>query len=519
MFGPRLRVLSLFSFAFLILLAACSSNPENSGGPVGTTNPPGGGDPPGEGDPPEIPAECQRPSVTGFQTPIAMVLADLAEQAYDVDARFEAGDVVSTQSDCWELLKFIEYVDDGEWVDTQLFVAQNAHTKDIVVCFRGSQQDTDTWTDIAVAKEDWILDDGSTVPSSVHSGFRSGYWSVRDVLRSEILTALDDLEDPDARVYFTGHSLGGALATLAALDLATPIVDAGFRRDNVVLYSFGAPRSMTDRLTSHFESRVTNAHAVAILRDWVTHVPESVVTSNVWEHIDSMVLLHGSGNRTRIQEGPGSLYNGCLGVPIPLSFAHHGIALYRERLARPTVGDPSVGLRVAADGNLQLTWSTEAIGPCDWVGLYRGAPTDADDYLGIFSWQWAQKGSSYTTWWAKGDNYYAAYVDQFNQIVNVSEPYVPTTPNVWISRYDGTLSDWVQINWSVSDPGENDFIALYDRHPPTAGTNGYLTLQWQWALEGNSYATYTPWSGGYYVAYIMEDDDENRRMLAWDGPN
>jgi hypothetical protein len=515
--AQSLRI-SMTCLIFAALLAACSNDESSSKrSPLDPIDPPV--DPPTEPPVVETPAECERPLNVGFAPEIAAMLSDLAEQAYDVDASWQSGEIVSTRSDCWELVKIIEHVDGGAWVDTQLYVAKNTYTGDVVVSFRGSQESTDAWTDIAIGDVDWTLDDGTIVREAVHDGFNTGYQSVKTELRAELIQLLEESDAASCRVYFTGHSLGGALATLAALDPATPLVNAGCDRSDIVMYSLGAPRSISERLTPHFASRVPNAYGIAILRDWVTHVPESLFGDNKWEHIPNMVVLHGAGSRTRVDEGPGASYNGCIGVPIPFSFAHHGITLYQSRIDKLGAPSPSVSLSVSSDGNMKLHWATDAVGPCDWAGLYRGYPTDADDYLGVFSWDWAEDGSSYKTWWAKGDNYYGAYVTQFDQIVSRSSAYVPSTPSVWISRYDGLISDWVQINWSVSDPGENDFIALYDSHPPTAGTNGYLTLQWEWALDGNSYATNTIWSRGYYVAYIMEDDEGNRRMLAWSGPN
>ena len=526
---PVRSLLIAVCIGLLASFGACAGGSDPAG-PTGPTGPGGGdgdpggggGDPGGGGGDPggEIPTACERPPRGGFEPEIARLLADLAEQAYEVDGSWRRTEIVSRRSDCWELVRFVEHIDEGAWVDTQLFIAQNAYTGDVVVSFRGSQESTDTWTDLSYANADWTLDDGSVVTESVHGGFDRGYQSVRDEVRDEVMALLAASEAESPRVYFTGHSLGGALATLAALDLATPLMQAGVQRDDVILYTLGAPRSISERLSTAFAQRVPNAYAVTILRDWITHLPESILPGNEWVHIPHTAVLHGGEGQTRVSEGNGADYDGCLGVPLPLDLRHHGIALYQQRLDEIVgVALPTVGLSVSADGNMVLQWNTAVTGPCDWIGLYRGYPTDASDHLGIFSWEWAEDGSPYKTWWAKGDDYYAAYVDEFGKIVQRSEAYVPTTPRVWLSKHDGLLGDWVQLNWSVSDPGENDFVALYDEPPLSAGTDGYLTLQWEWALDGSSHVTNTLWKSGYYIAYVMEDDEDNRRILAWAGPN
>lgn len=71
----------------------------------------------------------------------------------------------------------------------------------------------------------------------VHFGFLRGYASVREPLLAE-LAALTSGLSRDWEIFFTGHSLGGALATLAAADVAARH-PAG---RPPVLYSFGQPK-------------------------------------------------------------------------------------------------------------------------------------------------------------------------------------------------------------------------------------------------------------------------------------
>lgn len=63
---------------------------------------------------------------------------------------------------------------------------------------------------------------GSHAAARLHKGFATGYLSVRVELRAAVAAALDAVADKDAsppRLFLTGHSLGGALASIAAVDL------------------------------------------------------------------------------------------------------------------------------------------------------------------------------------------------------------------------------------------------------------------------------------------------------------
>lgn len=58
-----------------------------------------------------------------------------------------------------------------------------------------------------------------------HSGFLEAYNEIRHELQDAVQSALLEA-GPRARLYLTGHSLGGALATLAALDLHLSVAQA-----------------------------------------------------------------------------------------------------------------------------------------------------------------------------------------------------------------------------------------------------------------------------------------------------
>lgn len=70
---------------------------------------------------------------------------------------------------------------------------------------------------------------------SVHSGFQSAYKGVEGTILSTVKSQL--ASNPSYRVVVTGHSLGGALASLSAVSLKTGIPNL-----NLKLYTYGQPR-------------------------------------------------------------------------------------------------------------------------------------------------------------------------------------------------------------------------------------------------------------------------------------
>lgn len=125
---------------------------------------------------------------------------------------------------------------DAATVDNQFTGAQalvNLTEAGIVVAFRGSSQAKDWMINAQFKLEPLCWMHGDMI-AEVHHGFLKQFESVDvDVVRQvRGLVALH----PDAKIFVTGHSLGGALATLCALEFKR----LGLDPDGV--FTFGAPR-------------------------------------------------------------------------------------------------------------------------------------------------------------------------------------------------------------------------------------------------------------------------------------
>lgn len=130
--------------------------------------------------------------------------------------------------------------DDGR--GTQLFVAGDGDApRRIVVAFRGTEPDdpSDIVSDAALLTKPWYGADHRQL-GEVHVGFADALLDDpgNGNVLSQLKAQLDELGEqyPEARIYFTGHSLGAALATLTA----SCLIGAG--DENKHVYTFGSPR-------------------------------------------------------------------------------------------------------------------------------------------------------------------------------------------------------------------------------------------------------------------------------------
>jgi len=168
------------------------------------------------------------PHATSFDLGNAVALARAAELSYEMPATIEAAAIRE-----WGYTRF-HFIDVG---GTQVYLTSNDDC--VVVCFRG--------TDIHEI-EDWVTDTRvklvkGPMEGRVHAGF---YTALSNVWREvdERLRKLDPRGNKT--VFLTGHSLGAALATLAAARWH----DQGRRVK--ALYTFGQPRTGDQAFARNF---------------------------------------------------------------------------------------------------------------------------------------------------------------------------------------------------------------------------------------------------------------------------
>ncbi|CAM9839983.1 unnamed protein product [Ectocarpus sp. 4 AP-2014] len=146
--------------------------------------------------------------------------------------------------------------------DTEAFVAVNDGA--IVVAFRGSSGGRDWLTNFSIlprdVPKDWKLE---TTDGDLHRGFDDGVntvWNPGPSHSEGMLAVIKRFYHEEGRsrkLYITGHSLGGALATIAAARLV-------FVEDlNVAaLYTIGSPRVFDSEVATIFDSKTNHGNSM-----------------------------------------------------------------------------------------------------------------------------------------------------------------------------------------------------------------------------------------------------------------
>lgn len=163
---------------------------------------------------------------------------------------------------------------------TQGFVA--ARDEVVLIAFRGTDN-----------LADWIGNlNIEPLPRNygrVHRGFAEAF----DAVEPKVREFLSRAATPSSRIWLTGHSLGGALASICAAELMESAQIAG-------IYTFGQPRvgdaEFQETIRAHFESkffRFVNDH------DIVTRIPPG------FKHVGSLIHFDAYGVRRGAKEEAG----------------------------------------------------------------------------------------------------------------------------------------------------------------------------------------------------------------------
>ena len=232
--------------------------------------------------------------VRQYSTKLALSLAKSSRLIYQ-DMRY-----VAEISDLWgvDIRRNFRYFNNKQR-DTQAVIFRTDAC--MVLAFRGSQEIRDWYTNFNTQLRNFtIRRAGKTTLSSykgnVHTGFFLGWASIERAVLAQIerwQTEALKSQQPLPPLVVTGHSLGGALATMAAASLHENGIDVAG------LYTFGQPRvgdlRFTRQLNRNLEGKVFR---FVNNNDVVPHIPPPFSLRNplrLYGHLGSVKYFNSKG--------------------------------------------------------------------------------------------------------------------------------------------------------------------------------------------------------------------------------
>lgn len=168
--------------------------------------------------------------------------------------------------------------------DSNVFglIGNNVTKKIAFVAIRGTQDIMDWQHDLDALYEPYGFVKGA---GDVHMGFRQIYATLRDSIGAGLAAACEGCD----RLFITGHSMGAALALLAAPDLAINYPP----RLTPNLVTFAGPRTGLVEFHHFFNQRIEICFRVVASHDCVPLVPLFVPPFFTYEHVGGAVEVNG----------------------------------------------------------------------------------------------------------------------------------------------------------------------------------------------------------------------------------
>ncbi|UCD28251.1 MAG: lipase family protein [Planctomycetota bacterium] len=217
------------------------------------------------------------PHATEYNVHNAYWLAEASKLAYA-----DKDEIENNVTNEWQLdkFKFIREKDTERMLDTQLFIAGNDQI--LIIAFKGTTNIPNWITDIRIEFRDGPL-------GKVHHGFLDAY----ELVREETTGAIEfvNSDNKPRTLWITGHSLGGALATVAVAGM----IQEG--KSVQGMYTYGQPRVGDKQFAKQF-NKAFKARAFRHVNneDFVTRVPIwSLPRHKRYKHIGTCLYFDKNG--------------------------------------------------------------------------------------------------------------------------------------------------------------------------------------------------------------------------------
>ena len=233
----------------------------------------------------------------------AWILAEVATLAYS-GPRFAGG------RDGYALGGFSvdELINDVD-TDTQCYVIQNKDA--LVIAFRGTQSKLFSKQSMSVFLD--FLTNAQALHARLHDGsmVHEGFLRAVHKVQKKINSAVQAAYSSGKQIYYTGHSLGGALAILAAHLYPDP-------NHLSAIYAYAVPRVGDRRFASVFDQKYAgNTFRFEYDRDIVPKLPPEIFG---YQHVGGLRFIDQWGQVGKAVSTPEASLPGAVGRLFSLNF-------------------------------------------------------------------------------------------------------------------------------------------------------------------------------------------------------
>ncbi|KXN74475.1 alpha/beta-hydrolase, partial [Conidiobolus coronatus NRRL 28638] len=187
-----------------------------------------------------------------------------AVAAYCPQKSLEAWDCYNCKGFAQQTTEVV-YLNNNEF-ESGGFLGVNSAQRMIVISFKGTKNFKNWLSNLQFKLTDFPVADGEGI--QVHSGFNEAADAIYPQVRLAVLNAIRKY--PGYQLVSTGHSLGGAMATLLAFKVAQEGI---IRWENIKIVTFGQPRIGNKAFADYLNSKPLSIARVTTKGDFISISP------------------------------------------------------------------------------------------------------------------------------------------------------------------------------------------------------------------------------------------------------
>lgn len=212
-----------------------------------------------------------------FNYELAKTLLNLSAEAYNDEDKFDLSGENIEKLYCFSDTK----------LESMAYLTYSSVFNCLMVGFRGTSNPNSLIRDIVAIKETYPKGKYPALfTPKVHKGALQAYLALRDEVFSKIKVELKSRNINT--LYVTGHSLGGALATICAYDCQSEFPDV-----EVGMYNFGSIRTGNLPFAMKYNKLVPNTYRIVNNEDFGARFPKLL-----YKHVGKLVFI--SNRKLRI---------------------------------------------------------------------------------------------------------------------------------------------------------------------------------------------------------------------------